>query len=60
MMNDISVNQGISHKVERPEKYNMEFKKATLKYAQEKSIHSTAKKFKVNRKRVHKWVEIQT
>ena len=52
MMNDISVNQGISHKEERPEKYNMEFKKATLKYVQEKSIHSTAKKFKFNQKRV--------
>ena len=30
----------------------MEFKKATIKYAQENSIHSAAKKFKVDRKRV--------
>ena len=35
----------------------MEFKKATIKYAQENSIHSAAKKFKVVRKRVLEWVQ---
>ena len=35
----------------------MEFKKATMKYAQENSIHSAAKKFKVDRKRVRLWVQ---
>ena len=35
----------------------MEFKKATIKYAQENSIHSAAKKFKVDRKRVGEWVQ---
>ena len=35
----------------------MEFKNVTIKYAQEYSIHSTAKKFKVDRKRVREWVQ---
>ena len=35
----------------------MEFKKATIKYFQEDSIHSAAKKFKVNRNRVREWVQ---
>ena len=35
----------------------MEFEKATIKYAQEKSIHSVTKKFKVDRKRVREWVQ---
>ena len=51
MMDDISENQTISLKG------SMEFKKATIKYAQENSIHSAAKKFKVNRKRVREWVQ---
>ena len=50
--NDISKNQAIPHKGEIHQKYSMEFKKATIKYAQENSIHSAAKKFKVDRKRV--------
>ena len=48
MMDDISENQAISHKRKRCQKYSMEFKKATIKYAQENSIHSAAKKFKVD------------
>ena len=56
MINDISENQTISLKGERRQKYSMEFKKATIKYAQENSIHSAAKKFKVDRKRVREWV----
>ena len=52
MMDDISKNQAISHKRERRQKYSMEFKKATIKYAHENSIHSAAKKFKVDRKRI--------
>ena len=47
----------VSHKGERRQKYSMEFKKATIKYAQENSIHSAAKKFKVDRKRVREWVQ---
>ena len=57
MMDDISENQAISHKRERCQKYSMEFKKATIKYAQENSIHSAAKKFKVDWKRVCEWVQ---
>ena len=57
MMDDISENQAISHKVERRQKYSMEFKRATIKYAQENSIHSAAKKFKVDQKRVREWVQ---
>ena len=57
MMDDISENQGISHKRESGQKYSMEFKKATIKYSQENSIHSAAKKFKVDRKRVCEWVQ---
>ena len=52
MIDDISKNQAISHKGERHQKYSKELKKATIKYAQENSIHSAAKKFKVDRKRV--------
>ena len=48
MMDDISENQAISHKGERRQKYNIEFKKATIKYAQENCSHSAAKKFKVD------------
>ena len=57
MMGDISENQAISHKRERCQKYSMEFKKATIKYAQESSIHSAAKKLKADRKRVCQWVQ---
>ena len=57
MMDDISEYQAISHKGNRRQKYSMEFKKATIKYAQENSIHSAAKKFKVDRKRVREWVQ---
>ena len=57
MTSDISKNQAISHKGEIRQKYSMEFKKATIKYAQENSIHSAAKKFKVDRKRVREWVQ---
>ena len=57
MMGDISENQVISHKRERCQKYSMEFKKATIKYAQESSIHSAAKKLKADRKRVCQWVQ---
>ena len=57
MTDDISENQAISHKRERRQKYSMKFKKATIKYAQESSIHSAAKKFKVDRKRVREWVQ---
>ena len=57
MMDDISENQKISHKGERRQKYNMEFKKATIKYAKENSIHSAANKFKVDRKRIREWVQ---
>ena len=35
----------------------MEFKKATIKYAQENSIYSATKNFKVNRKRIREWVQ---
>ena len=35
----------------------MEFKKATIKYAQESSIHSAAKKFKGDQKRVRECVQ---
>ena len=52
MMDDISENQAISHKGERRQNYSIKFKKVTIKYAQENSIHSAAKKFKVDRKRV--------
>ena len=48
MMDDINKNQAASHKGERRQKYSMEFKKATIKYAQENSIHSAAKKFNVD------------
>ena len=58
-MNDISENQAISHKGERCQKYSMEFKKATIKYAQENSIHGAAEKFKVNWKKVCEWVQKQ-
>ena len=37
----------------------MEFKKATIKYGQENSIHIAAKKFNVDRKRVREWVQKQ-
>ena len=57
MMDDISENQAISHKGERRQKYSMEFKKVTIKYAQENSIHSAAKKFKVDQKRVCELVQ---
>ena len=57
MMDDISENQAISHKRERRQNYSMEFKKATIKYAPEKFIHSEAKKFKVDRKRVREWIQ---
>ena len=57
MMDDIIENQAISHKGERRQKYSMEFKKATIKYAQESSIHSAAKKFKGDQKRVREWVQ---
>ena len=49
-MDDNSKNRAISHKGERCQKYNMEFKKVTIKYAQENSIHSAAKKFNVDQK----------
>ena len=39
------------------QKYSMEFKKATIKYAQENSIQSAPKKFKVDLKRVREWVQ---
>ena len=52
MMDDISENQTI--KGERRQKYSMEFKKATIKYAQENSIRSAAKKSRVNREWVQK------
>ena len=57
MMDDISENLAKSHKGERRQKYSMEFKKATIKYTQENSIHSAAKKFKVDRKRVREWAQ---
>ena len=57
MMHDISDNQVISHKRERRQKYSIEFKMATTEYVQENSIHSAAKKFKVDRKRVREWVQ---
>ena len=57
MMDDISKNQAIFHKGERRQKYSMEFKKAIIKYAQENPMHSAVKKFKVDRKWVHKWVQ---
>ena len=57
MMDDIIENQAISHKGERRQKYSMEFKKATIKYAQENSIQSAPKKFKVDLKRVREWVQ---
>ena len=57
--NDISKNQAIPHKGEIHQKYSMEFKKATIKYAQENSIHSAAKKFKVDRKRVCELVHVK-
>ena len=53
IMDDISEKQAISHKGKRLQKCGTEFKKATIKY----SIHSAAKKFKVNRKRVREWVQ---
>ena len=57
MMDDISENQAISHKGERRQKYSMEFKKATIKYAQDSCIHRAAKKFQVDQKRVSEWVQ---
>ena len=57
VMDDISENQAIFHKGERRRKYSMKFKKATIKYALENSMHSAAKKFKVDRKRVREWVQ---
>ena len=57
MMDDISKNQAISHKGERRQKFIIEFKKATIKYVQENPIHSAARKFKVDRKRVREWVQ---
>ena len=57
MMYDISDSQVISHKRERLQKYSIEFKMATTEYVQENSIHSAAKKFKVDRKRVREWVQ---
>ena len=57
MMDDIIENQAISHKGERRQKYSMEFKKATIKYAQENSIQSGPKKLKVDLKRVREWVQ---
>ena len=57
MTDDITENQAISYEGERRQKYSMEFKKASIKYAQENSIHSAAKKFKVDRKRVREWVQ---
>ena len=57
MLDDISENQAISHKGERHQKCSMEFKKATIKYAQENSIHSAAKKFEVDQKKVREWVQ---
>ena len=55
-MDEISENQAIFCKGERCQKYSMKFKKATIKYAQENSIHSAAKKFKFDRKRICEWV----
>ena len=57
MMDDICQNQAISCKGEIREKYRIEFKKATIKLVKENSLHSAAKKFKVDRKRVHEWVQ---
>ena len=57
MMGDINVNQALSLKRERRQKYSMEFKKVNIKYAQENSIHNTEKKFKVGRKRVCECVQ---
>ena len=57
IMDDISENQTISQKGERRQEYSMEFKKATIKYAQENSTHSAAKKFKGDRKRVREWIQ---
>ena len=57
MMDEISENQAIFCKGERRQKYSMKFKKATIKYAQENSIHSAAKKFKFDRKRICEWVQ---
>ena len=57
MKDDVNENQAISHKGERRQKYSMEFKNDTIKYAQENSVHSAAKKFKVDRKRVREWVQ---
>ena len=51
-MDGISKNQAMSYKVERRRKYSMAFKKVIIKHAQEYSIYSAAKKFKVDRKRV--------
>ena len=45
MMDDINENQEISHKGEGRQKCSMEFKTATIKYAQENSIHNSANKF---------------
>ena len=50
MMDDINKNQEISHKGEGRQKCSMEFKTATIKYAQENSIHNSANKFKVDQK----------
>ena len=57
MMDEISENQAIFCKGERRQKYSMKFKKATIKYAHENSIHSAAKKFKFDRKRICEWVQ---
>ena len=57
MMDDISESQAISLSEERRQKYCMEFRKATIKYAQENSIYSATKNFKVNRKRIREWVQ---
>ena len=51
-MDGISKNQAMSYKVERRRKYSMAFKKVIIKHAQDYSIYSAAKKFKVDRKRV--------
>ena len=57
MMNDIIEFQAVSHKGETRQKYSMDFKKATTKYAHENSIYTAAKKFRFDRKRVHEWVQ---
>ena len=59
MMDDISENQALSHKGERRQKYSMEFKKPLLNRLRKIQSIVQQNKFKVDRKRVREWVQME-